>query len=166
MEDDVRKKLIEAQTKSGDTYSGGNLNILVSVPLENLYFSYLTESVFRPKFKRTFLAYVLKVGDDFSHAIHFPVDFNLSFHSITNTALLVNPDASLFMLKKGNENVPDDQKRFEHFKQDAMANFDTMTKIVDGKPQGITADLLSGKSHTRDFRFSLPQFTIDYILSR
>lgn len=163
---ETSEKLRAAQTAAGVEYSGGNLSSLVQIPLENLFISYLSEKVFEPEFGKTFLAYVIKTGEDFSHAIHFPVDFRKDIHSITDSAILVNPDTTLFILKQGNEDIDDDHKEFNHFKSNSIANFEQLTQLVNGVPAGITADLQSGKQHTRDFRFSEPRFTIDFILNR
>lgn len=164
----TREKLLAAQTVANVTYTGGDENQLVEIPLENLFISYV-DNILSDDEEITYLAYVIRNEEnDASYALHFPVDFSGVIHSVTNTHLLANPNATFTMLKPENTNIPDEEKRPEHFDNTSnpIGNFSGLTEIENGKPRGITIDLLSGKEHTKDFRFSLPKFSVDFLLGK
>ncbi len=164
----TREKLLAAQNEINVEYSGGNEDQLVQIPLENLYISYV-DNILSGEEEVTYLAYVIKTPEeDASYALHFPVDFKNLVHSITDTHLLANPDSSFTMLKPEFTNIRDEDKRIEHFDttQNSIRNFNSLTELEDGVPKGITIDLLSGKAHTNDYRFSLPKYSVDYLLGK
>jgi len=113
----LSKAQILANTVEGITYNGGNEDSLVKIPLDRLYVSYASNILAqRPPMKsKVFLAYIIKLDDQCSFALHFPADFEGVIHSVTETHLLTNPESSLIMLLPGKEGVPDEQKKTYRF---------------------------------------------------